>query len=134
MAKKLEGFTKVAVVKMFSQSYHFAIYEDGFDYSVGDYILVTGVTTNQPHKIEEIISAEEAQERFSKSITAEVICKVDISAWEKRVEKRKEKEKLLKEMEKRKKAIQKEIDMMFYAEKDAAFAELMNQYKEMETV
>ena len=37
---KLEGFSKVAVVNYGGYSdYHFAIYEDGVDYQVGDMVL-----------------------------------------------------------------------------------------------
>ena len=89
---KLEGFSKVAVIKFGGNyPYHFAIYDDGTDYQVGDYVVVSANSPNA--KIDEIISVEEAAERSSKNITAEVIGRVDVSAYEKRVEQRKEKEK-----------------------------------------
>ena len=38
---KLEGFSKVAVVKQGGNEYHFAIYDDGFDYRVGDTVVLS---------------------------------------------------------------------------------------------
>ena len=90
---KLEGFSKVAVVNYGGYSdYHFAIYEDGIDYQVGDMVVVSNGST--PAKIKEIVDLEEAAKRFNKNITAEIIGRVDTTAYDKRVEQRKEKEKL----------------------------------------
>ena len=76
---KLEGFSKVAVINYSGYSnYHFAIYEDGVDYQVGDMVVFSNGST--PAKIKEIVDLEEATRRFSKTITAEVIGKVDTSA------------------------------------------------------
>jgi valyl-tRNA synthetase len=129
---KLEGFSKVAVIKYsyISASYYFAIYDDGNDYKVGDMVAFSG--NSNPERIYKIISIEEWQHESSKkSITAEVIGKIDVSAYEKRVELRKEKEKLKKEMDKRKKEIQKELDNEYYASKDEEYAELLRKYKEL---
>jgi hypothetical protein len=97
---KLEGFTKVAVVKygMCLTPYYFAIYDDGNDYQIGDMVLFSD--SSNPNKINEIISVEEFANRTGRNITAEVIGKVDISAYEKRVEQRKKKEQLKKELQK----------------------------------
>lgn len=127
---KLEGFTKVAAIKYDNGLYyHFALYDDGVEYNVGDSVAVTG--RSDIGKIEEIISVDEAAERFKKSIMAEVICKVDVSAYQKRVEKRKEKEKLKKEIEKRKKEIQKRLDEEYYMAHDEEYAELVKRYSEL---
>ena len=42
---KLEGFTKVAVVKygMCLTPYYFAIYDDGNDYQIGDMVLFSEI-------------------------------------------------------------------------------------------
>lgn len=127
---KLEGFSKVAVIKFGGNyPYHFAIYDDGNDYKVGDKVLVSG---NSPiAKIDEIISVEEANVISSKNITAEVIGRVDTSAYDKRVEQRKEKEKLKKEMDKRKKELQKKLDDEYYASKDETYAEMLRQYESL---
>ena len=128
---KLEGFSKVAVIKFGGNyPYHFAIYDDGTDYQVGDYVVVSANSPNA--KIDEIISVEEAAKRSNKNITAEVIGRVDISAYEKRVEQRKEKEKLKKELDKRKKEIQKKLDDEYYASKDKTYAEMLRQYESLE--
>lgn len=126
---KLEGYSKVAVVKYGCCPYHFAIYDDGTDYNVGDMIILSG--GSMPAKIEEIISVEEANERFKKSITAEVICKIDTSAYDERVRKREEKEKLKKELNKRKQEIQKRLDDEYYASRDEVYAEMLKQYESM---
>lgn len=129
--EKLEGFSKVAVVKYgcCQTPYYFAIYNDGNDYKAGDVCLFSGSST--PAKLVEVISIEEAANRTSKNISAEVIGKVDTTAYDKRVEKRKEKEKLKKEMEKRKKEIQKKLDDEYYASKDETYAEMLRQYENL---
>lgn len=127
---KLEGFSKVAVIKFGGNyPYHFAIYDDGTDYQVGDYVVVSANSPNA--KIDEIISVEEAAKRSSKNITAEVIGRVDVSAYEKRVEQRNEKEKLKKELDNRKKEIQKKLDDEYYASKDETYAEMLRQYERL---
>ena len=128
---KLEGYSKVAVIKygMCTTPYYFAIYDDGNDYQVGDMVLFSGVS--DPNKIIEIITAEEFANRTSRNITAEVIGKVDISAYEKRVEQRKRKEQLKKELDKRKKEIQKKLDDEYYASKDETYAEMLRQYESL---
>ena len=35
---KLEGYSRVAVIKYGCTPYYFALYDDGVDYKVGDYI------------------------------------------------------------------------------------------------
>ena len=127
---KLEGFSKVAVINYGGYSdFHFAIYEDGVDYQVGDIVVVSN--GSELAKIKEIINLEEATKRFNKNITAEIIGRVDITAYNKRVEQRKEKEKLKKEMDKRKKEIQKKLDDEYYASKDETYAEMLRQYESL---
>lgn len=128
---KLEGFSKVAVVDFggYSKNYHFAIYEDGNDYKVGDFVVLSNNNPNA--RIKEIIEIDEASENYGRNITAEVIGKVDTSAYDKRVEQRKEKEKLKKEMDKRKKEIQKKLDDEYYASKDEEYAEMLRKYESM---
>lgn len=126
---KLEGFSKVAVIKYGAYPYHFAIYDDGNDYQVGDYVAFSNGSV--PAKIVEIVSTEEATERYKKNITAEVIGKIDISAYEKRVEQRGRKEELKKALDKRKKEIQKKLDDEYYASKDEEYAALLKEYGEL---
>lgn len=126
---KLEGYSKIAVIKYGAYPYYFAIYEDGNDYHVGDMVLLSGSST--PSNIVEIITLEEAAKRYNRNITAEVIGKVDISAYERRVEQRKKKEKLKKELDKRKKEIQQKLDDEYYASKDLTYAEMLKQYESL---
>ena len=127
---KLEGFSKVAIINYGGYTdYHFAIYDDGVDYKVGDMVVVSNGST--PAKIKEIIDVNKLVERFSESITSEVIGKVDTTAYEKRVEQRKEKEKLKKKLDKRKKEIQKKLDDEYYASKDETYAEMLRQYESL---
>lgn len=126
---KLEGFSKVAVIKWSYTQYHFAVYDDGNDYKVGDMVALSNNNLNA--KIDEIISVEEARKRYKKDITAEVIGKIDISAYEKRVEQRKKKEELKKELDKRKKEIQKKLDDEYYASKDDVYAEMLKRYENL---
>lgn len=127
---KLEGFSRVAVVNFSGYTdYHFAIYDDGVDYQVGDMVAFSNGST--PQRIKEVISVGEANARFSKNITAEVIGKVDTTAYDKRVEQRKEKDRLKKELDKRKKEIQKKLDDEYYASKDETYAELLRQYESL---
>ena len=127
---KLEGFSKVAIIKFGGNyPYHFAIYDDGVDYQVGDMVVLTG--NSELAKIDEIIDVMEANIRCNKNITAEVIGRVDTAAYDKRVEQRKEKEKLKKEMDKRKKELQKKLDDEYYASKDETYAEMLRQYESL---
>ena len=127
----LEGYNKVAVVKYNScATYFFAIYDDGNDYKAGDFCVFSGTST--PARLEEVISVEEAARRTSKNITAEVIGKVDTTAYEDRVTIRKEKARLRKEMNKRKKEIQDKLDDEYYASKDREYAELLAMMKQCE--
>lgn len=126
---KLEGFSKVAVVKYGCAPYYFAIYDDGNDYKPGDMCLFSGGST--PSRLEDVITVEEAREKISKNITAEVIGKADVSAYERRIENRREKEKLKKELDKRKKEIQARLDDEYYASKDETYAEMLRQYENL---
>lgn len=130
---KLTGFKKVAVINLGCINYHFAIYDDGTDYQVGDKVVVSGTASRDWNNtiIKEIISAEEAAERTTKAITAEVICKINTSAYETRIEKRKTAEKIKKELNKRMKQMDELSKYEYYAKNDSEFAELFNQFKEL---
>ena len=124
---KLTGYNKVAVIEMGSTDYHFALYDD--EIQAGDYVLVTGNCNIQT--IKEIITKEEAKERFNKDITSEVMCKVDLSAYDTRVENRKKAEKLRKEMDKRIKEMDEINKYTMYAEKDEELAKMLAEYREL---
>ena len=130
MANKLEGYSRVAVIEYSEHyQYYFAIYDDGIDYKVGDKVFLSG--RSDPGKIVEIISTVEAEKRCSKDITGEVICKLDTSAYDRRVELRHKQTVLKRALAKRKREIQGEVDDEFYASKDEKYAELLKEYREV---
>ena len=132
---KLEGYKAVAVTKegCYGKKYSYAIYSDGETYKVGDKIVVSGANKDIL-TIEEILTPEEC----NRNITAEVICKVDTSAYDKRVEERKEKAERKKEADKIKKQMDKMITEMdqtkryeMYANDNPELAEKLKAYKEL---
>lgn len=125
---KLTGFNKVAVIKVGCGVYHFAVYDDGTDYKSGDKVVVTGAAMTAIQTVDEIISVEEARERFSKDITAEVICKVDTTAFDLRVSQRREAMEIKKKMDRIIKHMNEEIKYETYAAKNADLRELLDRY------
>ena len=132
---KLEGYKAVAVTKegCYGKKYSYAIYSDGEVYKAGDKIVVSG-SNKDILTIEEILTPEEC----NRNITAEVICKVDTSAYDKRVEERKEKAERKKEADKIKKQMDKMITEMdqtkryeMYANDNPELAEKLKVYKEL---
>ena len=132
---KLEGYKAVAVTKegCYGKKYYYAIYSDGETYKVGDKIVVSGANKDIL-TIEEILTPEEC----NVNITAEIICKVDTSAYDKRVEERKKKEERKKEADKIKKQMDKMITEMdhtkryeMYASDNPELAEKLKAYKEL---
>lgn len=132
---KLEGYYAVAGTKegYYGKKYFYAIYDDGKTYKAGDKIVVSGAN-NGVLTIEEIITPDEC----NRNITAEVICKVDTSAYDKRVEERKEKAERKKEADKIKKQMDKMITEMdqtkryeMYASDNPELAEKLKAYKEL---
>lgn len=132
---KLEGYKAVAVTKegCYGKKYYYAIYSDGETYKVGDKIVVSGINKDIL-TIEEIITPEEC----NVNITAEVICKVDTLAYDKRVEERKYKAERKKEADKIKKQMDKMIAEMdqtkryeMYANDNPELAEKLKVYKEL---
>ena len=132
---KLEGYKSVAVTKegCYGKKYSYAIYDDVEVYKAGDKIVVSG-SNKDILTIEEILTPEEC----NVNITAEVICKVDTSAYDKRVEERKEKAERKKEADKIKKQMDKMITEMdqtkryeMYASDNPELAEKLKAYKEL---
>ena len=127
----LTGYKAVAVIKQgcYNKDYHFAIYEDGTDYQPGDMVKVSG--GNGFDVIKEIITPEEAHERFKKNITAEVICKVDTTAYDERVRKRKEAADIKKEMDKVIKQMDERMKYEIYAEENPELKKMLEKYREL---
>ena len=132
---KLEGYYAVAGTKVgcYGKKYFYAIYDDGKTYKAGDKIVVSGANKGVL-TIEEILTPDEC----NANITAEVICKVDTSAYDKRVEERKEAAERKKEADKIKKQMDKMITEMdqtkryeMYASDNPELAEKLKAYKEL---
>lgn len=132
---KLKGYKTVAEIEegSYIKSYFYAIYNDGETYKVGDKVLVSGVNRDIL-TITDILAPDEC----SICPTAEVICKVDTSAYDKRVEERKKKAKRKREADKIKKQMDKIIAEMdqskryeMYASDNPELAEKLKAYKEL---
>lgn len=132
---KLDGYKAVAVTKegCYGKEYSYAIYSDGETYKAGDKIVVSGANKGVL-TIEKILTPDEC----NVNITAEVICKVQTSAYDKRVEERKEKAERKKEANKIKKQMDKIIAEMdrskryeMYASDNPELAEKLKAYKEL---
>lgn len=126
---KLTGYKAVAVIKQgyAFKHYHFAIYDDGFDYQPGDKVILSN--SNDIWTINEIITPEEATARYNKNITAEVVCKVDTNSYEKRVQKRKAIEKLKRDIDKKIKEMDENKKYEMYAAENPDLKNMFEAYK-----
>lgn len=132
MATKLTGYKQVAAIKQGCSTYYYAIYDDGMVYYSGDKVLVSGVASGTVYTISEIIDPEEAANRMgNKNITAEIITRVDTSAYDERVEKRKVADKLKKDMDKVIKQMEENNKYEMYAERNPELAEMLSKYKKL---
>lgn len=138
---KLEGYKAVAVIEegigYNRRDYYYEIFDDGFKYDKYDNVLVSGAN-HTVLMIKDIITPEEAREKFEKDITAEVICKVDFDRYNKRVEERKEAAERKKEADKIKKQMDKMVEEMdknkmyeSYARFNPELAKKLKAYKEL---
>lgn len=138
---KLEGYKAVAVIEerigYNRRYYYYAIFDDGFKYDKYDNVLVSGAN-HTVLMIKDIITPEEAREKYEKDITAEVICKVDFDRYNKRVEERKEATERKKEADKIKKQMDKMVEEMdknkmyeSYARFNPELAKKLKAYKEL---
>lgn len=131
----LKGYKSVAVIEFGSgcckSTYHYAIYDDGTNYKPNDIVYVSGNATCPIASIKEIITPEEADLRFKKSITAEVICKIDKSAYENRVNNRKRAEDIKKKMDKMIKVMDENKKYEMYANENPELLKLLNEFKEV---
>ena len=131
---KLTGYYAVAVIEegtgYCKKDYYYAVFDDGNTYKAGDQVLVSGCNKDVL-TIKEILTVPEAEVKCNKNITAEIICRVDTSAYDQRVENRKKAEKLKKDMD----AVIKQMDVTkkyeMYAAENPELAALLDQYKEL---
>lgn len=131
---KLTGYYAVAVIEEVTccckKDYYYAVFDDGNTYKAGDQVLVSGCNKDVL-TIKEILTVSGAEVKCAKNITAEIICRVDTSAYDQRVENRKKAEKLKKDMD----AVIKQMDVTkkyeMYAAENPELATLLDQYKEL---
>ena len=126
---KLTGFKKIAEISFGgSRKYDYALYDD--DVKVGDKVLVTGAAEERLCEVTGVVDVTETTN--TDHITAEVIAKVDMSAYEKRVVDRQRKAELVKMMDK-KIAEAKEVDKYREYAKllGGEFAELFDEFSKL---
>lgn len=123
---KLTGFKKVVVIKMSTGDYHYALYDETI--SEGDKVLVTGAN-KCVQIVKEIITVDEAEQRFRGNICEEVICKVDMSDYEKRVNCRTKAAELKQKMDAEIKKMQEVNKYEIYAKENPELAEMLETYK-----
>lgn len=104
-----------------------------FDYcaAIGDRALVQANGRYCVVRIENILSNNEHESAGGHPITSEIICRVDFSAFEGRIEQRKRKDELRKQMDKLVKENQELILYQALAEKCPEMAVLLNEYKSL---
>ena len=99
--------------------------------TIGDLALVRSSNNYGVVRIENILSMNEHESIGGHPVTNEIICKVDFSGVQRRVEQRKRKEELRKQMDKLVKENQELILYQALAEKSPEMAELLNEYKSL---
>lgn len=127
----LIGYKEVARIEISGKNYYFAIYDDGQQYSVGDTVAVSGKAKSEFRTIEEILTPESAKERYGSNITAEIICKVDDSAFKKREANRKRKATLKNQINKAVWGISSEVKLELYAEKFPKIKAMLDEYRSL---
>lgn len=106
-----------------NKEYFFALFDK--DVNVGDYVLCD---TQNGYKVANVLGIEEVNDD-SKSITREIICKVDFSAFNHRKEVRTQRTALKKKLDK---AVNEKKEIAFYeavAKGDEEISALLDQYK-----
>ena len=129
---KLTGYKQVAEIIQIGKPYYYAIYDDGRKYYPGDKVIVSGTASGTVHMIKDIIDPEEAANRMgNKNITAEVVAYVDTSAYDERVEKRKEATELKKKMDQVIKQMDENNKYEMYAERNPELKAMLEAYKKL---
>lgn len=126
---KLVGFKKVAVIEMSGTNYYYALYDENIN--VGDTVLVSGAANGKLLTVKDIVTTKESEEVFNKNITAEVMCKVNLSAYNTRVKNREEAEKIRKEMDKKIAEMDEMNKYVMYAERSPELMEMLTKYREL---
>lgn len=116
--KFLEGTNK-------DKEYYYALFDE---YSVGDLVVVQ--TGHHGLSLAEISSID-CEGKNKVQCSREIICRVDMSAYNNRVAQRNALAKLKKDMDKKVKELQETAIYELLAEKDPALAAMLEQYKQL---
>ena len=111
------------------KQYAYALFD--FCATIGDHALVQSGSNYGVVRIEDIRTMNEHEAADGYPVTNEIICRVDFSSLDKRIEQRKRKEELRKQMDKLVKENQELILYQALAEKSPEMAELLNEYKSL---
>lgn len=127
----LTGYAAVAVIEQgcYNKEYYYAIYADGYNYKVGDKVLVSN--NNDIWTIKRLLTVQQAAEERKTAITAEVVTHVDNSAYLKRVEQRKEAAAIKKDMDKIIKQMDEQMKYDIYAEENPDLKKMLERYREL---
>lgn len=127
----LTGYAAVAVIEQgcYKKEYYYAIYADGYNYKVGDKVLVSN--NNDIWTIKRLLTVQQAAEERKAAITAEVVTHVDNSAYLKRVEQRKEAAAIKKDMDKIIKQMDEKMKYDIYAEENPELKKMLERYREL---
>jgi len=131
----MNGYEEVASVKFIegtntTKVYHFALYDRAVE--VGDHALVksnNGYGSGN-YGIVKVVGIETAAEYTGNAPTAEILCKVDLSAYEKRCKMRANRTELKKKMDKMVKESQELLVYQTIANTNPDMAELLAAYRE----
>ena len=127
---KLTGYKKVAGIKLGGGTYYYALYDE--DVVVGDSVLVSG-TFKEVGVVDEILTVDAANAKLSlsKPISSEVKCKVDLSAYETRVQNRAKAEELRKKMDEKIAEMDELNKYVLYAERNPELANMLAEFREL---
>lgn len=127
----LTGYAAVAVIEQgcYNKEYYYAIYADGYNYKVGDKVLVSN--TNDIWTIKRLLTVQQAAEEHKAAITAEVVTHVDNSAYLERVKQRKEAAAIKKDMDKIIKQMDEQMKYDIYAEENPDLKKMLERYREL---
>ena len=125
---KLSGFKNVAVIEINGKDYNYALYDE---VKANDKVLVSGRMATDILTVKEVITVEEARERFVGDVVAEVKCKIDLSSYEQRVKNREEAVKLRKKMDEEIKKMDELNKYEMYAANNPVLKEMLEKFKEL---
>lgn len=127
MKRELEGYERVAFVTIENsdKKYAYALYDN--DIQPTDCVLVTGQAKGKICFIDRIVPVQDVDI----PVTEEVMCKVDLTAFNERVDKRCRKARLKAQMLKKRKELEvSRLDEM-YANMDEEYARLFEEFKSL---